>query len=322
MAHASALTVCSVSFNSRPWLEINRRLAERLNRGAELTWLIAENSPPGSASRVRPDDDRFRVVPGAVFERRPYAAGSYHHGAGMNMTLPHLSTRYVLFCDPDFFIVRTGWAHEVISHMSTEGLGVFGAPWHPRWTHKNRYFPCVHCMFVDLQRVPAAWLDFRPDYDRLPGYARRADTAGRTPASPFLRLAKLPDPLKLRKRRYVGSSRDVSWRIAQRVGAAEPSVRVECLQPVFRPGRQGFQDHVERLLPDRLSLVPKRRGYFSERRFQDHGLPDLEARGWEEFLWRGEPFGFHVRSQPKVKGKESLDDHLAAVAQVLGPFLA
>jgi hypothetical protein len=265
---------------------------------------------------IRPDDPRFRVVPGAAFERRPYASGSYHHGAGMNLTLPHIATRFALFCDPDFFIIKTGWMQEVVHHMAARGIGVFGAPWHPRWVYKNRYFPCVHCMFVDLRRIPRSGLDFRPDYEAIPGYARRPDTEERAAPRRRLGLAKLPDPFKLRKRRCIGCSRDVSWRIAHHV-AADASIRVECLQPVFVPRRTGFQYKIERLLPDRLCLVPKRKGYFTERRFEDHGLPDFAARGWEEFLWRGEPFGFHVRSQPKVKGEESLDAHLDAVVEVL-----
>jgi hypothetical protein len=306
------ITVCSVSFNSRPWLELNHQLARRLNADADLTWLVAENSPNDSALHLQWDDPRFRVVPGAPFEQRPYASGSYHHGAGMNVVLPRIATRYVLFTDPDFFIIKVGWARNVIGHMSTRKLGVFGAPWHPRWVYKNRYFPCVHCMFVDLERVPVEWLDFRPDYPTVPDYAR-------TPDSVEVPTTKLPDPLKLRKRRNIGSSRDVGWLIAQRA-SADPPVRVECLQPVFRPERRTFQSLVDRLLPDRLSLVPKRPGYFTERRFRDFGLPDLEARGWEEFLWRGDPFGFHVRSQPKVKGGQPLEDHLAAASEVLQHF--
>ena len=316
MVHGSLLTICSVSYNSRPWLEINLDLAHRLNRHIDLIWLVAENSPVGSPLQVGSDSERFQVMPGAAFEQRPYASGSYHHGRAMNLILPHVATRFALFCDPDFFIIKMGWVQEVIGHMLLRGLGVFGVPWHPRWVYKNRYFPCVHCMFVDLHRVPVAWLDFRPDYETVPAHARHPVAADRSSHLRWLGQIKLPDPLKFRKRRHIGQSRDVSWRIAQRV-AAEPSVRVECLQPVFRPSGRGLVHQVERLLPDRLCLVPKRPDYFTEQRFKDHGLPDLDSRGWEEFQWRGEPFGFHVRSQPKLKGKQSLATHLAEVAEIL-----
>ena len=63
--------------------------------------------------------------------------------------------------------------------MARRQLGVFGAPWHPRWIYKHRYFPCVHCMFVDRERVPLDWLDFRPDYETIPGHARQPAAADR-----------------------------------------------------------------------------------------------------------------------------------------------
>ena len=91
---------------------------------------------------------------------------------------------------------------------------------------------------------------------------------------------------------------------------------------MFHPPGERLPRYVDWLMPDRLSLTPKRKSYFTERRFQDYGLPDLDARGWEEFLWQGEPFGFHVRSQPKVKERQSLESHLAEVVEILGRLSA
>ena len=315
------LTICSVSFNSRPWLELNRDLARHLNPGLEFSWVVAENSPSHSQLRLASNDPGFVVIAGAEFEQRAYASGSYHHGRGMNFTLRHVTTRYALFSDPDFFVIRPGWMNALMEHMRLHRLAVLGVPWHPRWAYKHRYFPCVHCMLVDLEQVPVAWLDFQPDYERVPPHARQPEPTDRLPRTRRFWRPKLPDPFRFRKRRHIGQSRDVSWRIAQRVGA-QPGTRVECLQPVFRPERQGLSQAVERFLPDRWCLVPKRPGYFTERRFKDYGLPDLDARGWEEFLWQGEPFGFHVRSQPKVKERQSLKSHLAEVTEVLGRLSA
>ena len=69
--------------------------------------------------------------------------------------------------------------------------------------------------------------------------------------------------------------------------------------PVFRARdtlhRSRIARLLDRILPDRLSLVPKRRGYFSELGFADLGFADIAVRGCEEFLWRGQPFAFHIR---------------------------
>lgn len=306
-----SLTICSVSFNSGPWLELNRRLTIALNPNEAFTWLVAENSPTSSSQRVLPDITGFQVIPGAAFEQRVYGSGSYHHGRGMNTLLRHISTRYALFCDPDFYIIQHNWIHTVLRHMQEGDLAILGVPWHPRWVYKSRYFPCVHCMFVDLAAVPVENLDFTPDIEDIPGYARAAsDQANATSR------VKLPDPLKLRKRRHIGTARDVSWRIQHRY-ADDRMVRTECVQPVFRPALSRLRRQVETLLPDRWSLIPQRPGYFSENGFKELGLPDLDRFGWEEFLWRGHAFGFHVRSQPKLKLQDSLADHLADVRDVL-----
>ena len=121
------------------------------------------------------------------------------------------------------------------------------------------------------------------------------------------------DPLRLRKRRLVATSRDSSWRIYDRY-ARDPARPNECLQPVFDPGRTRG---LEVLLPDRLRLVPGRPGYFARAGFAARGLPDLAALGCEEFLWRDEPFGFHVRSQPKRKAAGSVEHPQARIAGIL-----
>ena len=48
------------------------------------------------------------------------------------------------------------------------------------------------------------------------------------------------------------------------------------------------------LTPGFASPVPKRPGYCSADGFGSMGAPDLASLGWEEFVWRGEPFAFHI----------------------------
>jgi hypothetical protein len=306
-----ALTICTVSFYSWGWLVLHMAFARRLAPEAELHWVVADNAPGGTRPAFPAGVD-VRVVPGAPFPDRPYAAGGYHHGAGLNATLAHVRTRHALFLDPDFFVVRPHWPSGVLAHMEERGLAFFGAPWHPRWVYKVRYFPCAHCLFVDGARVPLASLDFRPDYEEVPAHARRKESLplrGRV-----LRQAlRIVDPLRLRKRRLVATSRDSGWRIYDRY-ARDPARRTECLQPVFAPGGTRA---LERLLPDRLRFVPGRPGYFTRVGFAAHGLPDVAALRFEEFLWRDEPFGFHVRSQPKRKAAGSVEPHQARVAGIL-----
>ena len=151
----------------------------------------------------------------------------------------------------------------------------------------------------------SSWLDFRPDYETIPGHARRPRAADR---SPWLAWIKAPrsveapqaTPYRPLARRQLAHRAAGGRRLRCRVANA--------CQPVFRPPAAGLP------VPDRAAasrpLVPgpqASRVTSARTGFKDQGLADLDERGWEEFLWRGEPFGFHVRSQPKLKGKESLE---------------
>jgi hypothetical protein len=238
----------------------------------------------------------------------------------MNKTPAHVSTRFAVFCDPDFFIVKRNWVTDVVDHMKANELAIMGVPWHPRWVYKTRYFPCVHCMFVDLNKIPASALDFTPGFEGLPGYAKDPNRSRENNAKILKRFLWVVDPLNFRKRRHIGTSRDTSWRIYDRF-FADSAIRTECFQPVFSPDRTKLESLVDFVVPDRFSFGPKRRDYFTERGFGDRGYPDLVARGWEEFVWSDRPFGFHVRSQPKVKDKQSLEEHYREVETVLDAFL-
>jgi hypothetical protein len=56
---------------------------------------------------------------------------------------------------------------------------------------------------------------------------------------------------------------------------------------------------------DKSSLIPKQTNYYSSLSFADYQLPDFKKYGCEEFLWRNQPFGFHVRSFPKRNNQEN-----------------
>jgi len=304
-----ALTICTVSYESAGWLRLNLDLVRRLNPDSSVRWLVAENSPSDSAARLGRREPGFEVFEGAARENRLYASASYHHAAGLDIIVRQADTRYLLVLDPDFFIIRRNWIQDMITHMHTGNVAILGAPWHPKRTAKFRYFPCAHCTFVDLHKIHKETLDFSPDYESDPGWINGKKNRLSAARSLIARLT-------LAKRRRIGTARDTGWRLFRRY-ANDPSLKVECLQPVFqpRPGRR----LVDRFFPDRLSLTPKRRGYFSESGFAAHGLPDLQSNGWEEFLWNGMPFGFHVRCYP-IRDRKSglpLDAHYGAVKDLL-----
>jgi hypothetical protein len=69
------------------------------------------------------------------------------------------------------------------------------------------------------------------------------------------------------------------------------------------------------LTPDSVSPIPKQAGYCTPRGFKCAGAPDVAALGWEEFMWRHEPFAFHVGSVHSAGA-----DYVPALSRVIGAF--
>ena len=279
------LTVCSVAFKAKQCLDLNHRLMRALNDQSTLpTWLLFDNNDE-PAEQIN-GDPRFEVV------RPKERAGfmGYEHALGLTALLPHIRTRFVLFLDPDCFIVRPHWVRDVVAHMKDRQLAFFGTPINPRRHNSYRYFPYCVCMFVDLARVPRRELVFLPNVWNL-----------RDAVSYRLRDSIASVPRVGALFRWLLTERWLTngWQLRQRYGS-HPTLKNECVQPVWDvndtipPG--SLRRVIHHLTPASVSPVPKRPGYVSAVGFREMGAPDLEALGWEEFVWRGAPFAFHIGS--------------------------
>lgn len=298
------LTICSVSFGCRLYLDLNWRLTRRTNPQARINWLVMDNAMEGDEERMPDTDGRFRILAG--FPREGWRPNC-HHARALNELIKRVETRFLLILDPDFFILREQWMEEVLNHMDATGLCFFGAQWHPDAYWKPRYFPAPHCMFIDLGKVDRDALDFMPA--DCPGGSRRHPAMEKF-SSLVASMRQHDRYLRLIDRILVGRTRDTGYRTREILGRTENG-KVECLQAVSatRPGRS--VRWLDRLVPDRFSLTPKRRGYASNRSFGERRYPfDFHQYGWEEFLWKGRPFGFHVRRYVKRKkhGHDASED--------------
>ena len=325
------LTICSVYYDAftRACLLLNVDFARSRNAPDPPGWIVADNSPSKSIPDIFPEE--VETVQGLPPDPAIPASvrGSYQHGRALNSIVPLVETRYVLVLDCDFFIVQPDWASRMVEHAAAAGLGFFGPPWHPRWFNKYRGLPCIHCLLIDLALVDPEDLDFQPDLvDNLAARADPVDGTGADrAAAPRNRLRTVASNLRsivlLRDRATICSSRDTGIRLYDRF-SDDRHVASECLQPVYRPNhhfigprhaRGTLNRLVERLLPERLCYFPKRRDTYSESGFRDVGVYDADALGWEEFLWRGRPFGFHLRGyQNRRDDRQSLRDLETAVS--------
>ncbi|MEW6572039.1 MAG: hypothetical protein AB1374_00145 [Bacillota bacterium] len=330
-----SFTICTVSFNSGSLLELNYRLTKYLNpHMTGLNWVVVENTPRDGSYRVPLKDDRFTVIEGVEAPKMEKYRGSYHHAAGLNKAIGHVNTRFVLILDPDFFIVKKDWIKEVLDYMSANGLAFFGAPWHPRWYMKYRYFPCVHCMFIDLEKVNLKEIDFSPDLLNNPAPYRsklmreheiRVKQGNKIRAWLYL-LKHLRQVLAedLQQRQLIGSSRDTGYHIYEE-HSNKKNIRYDMVMPVYQPRVDSFvPPHVTKLqssrfleffMPDRLKYIPRKKNYFTKTGFKESGLVSLACYDWEEFMWNRKPFGFHIRGFLQQKRGSQVD--VATVAQVL-----
>ena len=302
------LTICTVSYNSADWINLNERLVNALNPDTNYHWIIVENSPRDSDKRIfTPMMPNMSIVEGAETEPDRYAVPSYHHGSGLNIGIQGVHTRYLLVLDPDFYIIQKGWIGSIVKYMLQNQIYILGAPWHPSRYKKWRYFPCAHCTFYDLKHINKDSLDFRPDYDTY----TRLDKKHKGLQKKF---SKWIDPLKLANRRLIGHSADTGYRIYLTYN--KNSLRNECFAPVFSPSNSSRL--FNKPFSDGMSLLPKKPGYYSEVDFAHTGLPDFRGVGCEEFFWNGNPFGFHVRSFPK---RNKAGESLSTILQYTDRFI-
>ncbi len=278
------LSIISVKFGSSVWFEQNLELIQRLNSDSKFDFFVVNND---SDPNFKPSLE-VQILP-AVPRVLHGDRGSYHHAAALNSALPFIKTRFLLILDPDFYVIQPNWIKAVIDNMKAQNLACFGSTWHPRWTYQYRYFPSVHFMLFDLEKIPLETLDFTPDIG--------VDWWDRT-------LARSWIPTSLKTISQIGTFRDTGSRV-QRL---YQKTKTECLQPHFdlESTTSGFNalQKISMILPDRFSLIPKRKNYFTTKSFLRASSPYAYQHQWEEFFWHNKPFGFHLRQVGRESGLE------------------
>jgi hypothetical protein len=293
--HQAHLSLVSVKFGSSALLERNIALVQQKNPNCQYQWLVVNNDFDSSFAPLG-----VRVLDGIP---KPDARdkGSTHHALALNLALERVQTRYVLLLDHDFFVLRPNWMADTLEHLRREHLAVLASQWHPRWSYQPQRLPSVHFMLLDLQQIPKAQLDFRPDFA-----GNRLDN--------FISSPRVPLPKSLRTLLQTGAYRDTGWRLLEQVRR----LKVECLElaldlPSLEQDAPWLHRAAQRLLPQRLSPLPKNISLYTPRHF----LPiEAQKRGWEEFFWCGAPFALHLRSVGNGLGDISEMDLLE---QVLSP---
>lgn len=291
------ITVCTVSYHHASHLRLNIALAKTLNADADIRWMVGENTPTDSPLRLDAADlpNVEVVATEGLIPDRPVAQ-DFHTGA-LTALIERVTTRYMLILDPDFYIVASDWLHDVIDYMQAHQLALLGAPWHPRHIRKYRYFPAVHCTFVDRQAFQQRPYSVKNIHHYRRGLALKAHyVAPGVPASKLqlkfrnLVMGRLFAPRWKRS----WAIRDTGSALFARYWAGE-AITNECLTPVFDPAEEldVLPRFMDTFLPEDLSYTPKHPNSYT--RTGGFIRPSEDTADWEQFLWRGKPFGFHMR---------------------------
>jgi hypothetical protein len=322
------ITICTVSFGHKRLIEMNVELTKKMNPNQVVHWVIVENTPDekGDTFSVGEKED-ILVVKGIKNNFKGIGSASYHHAFGLNSAIKEVKTKYALILDPDFFIIKKNWVNEIIEFMSDEGLAFWGVPYNPKRYMKYRYFPCIHCMFIDLSLVGKEEVDFNPDYNQpvfTPGNVvgkEKNEEVRRTFLASLIRHLRI----MIKRSSIVCSSRDTGYKIFEKF-YTKKKLKCGYASPVFKMGVSATKPFwvgsilsviLEKFLPERLCYLPKRNGYYSSTGFGELGYSDVFREGWDEFIWKGKPFGFHMQGANK---DGTTKDHSGEMERLSGVF--
>lgn len=308
------VTICSVyhSLAAKQFIELNRELTDKLNPGQKFTWVVSNNAPEDFRDHL--DPEKFKIVKGyserTIREapwippgKYPRGLDGFQHGGGLNKTRDAVKTRFAVFLDNNFYVVRPNWISDAIEHMKKHGLAFFGPPPDPLRLRHYRYFPNPHyCFFVDFSKLKLDKepLDFGPEISHQRKLKKNTFFNLRkvgeirnklSKISPGVgRMFKLLVQSPLMRDRGADAGRKIYARYAN-----DPTIKFEYVLPVIKVKLQ--YKIISFFYPERYSLLPKKRASYTSRGFLELGYFDAKTAGLEEYVWQGSPFGIHIRAK-------------------------
>ena len=278
---SQSLSIISVAFSDSGFLEKNVELTKHLNPQLKSRWIVVDNTPRSDLSISAAAC--VEILPG-VPRLRSRDKGSMHHAMALEKALREIRTRFVLFMDADFYVIRKDWIATLVTHVCEREIGIFGSVWHPRWFYQYRDFPSVHFMLVDLHQIPLTHIDLKPLISRDRWWL-------------IINNERVPWPSFLRDALKAQRCRDTGWRLYRRY-RCDPAVRVETLLPHYIPPASAqnlWERKLAPLLGDAWRKYPADPHSFTDESFLRVRWAEAYGQEWEEFFWQGAPFAIHLR---------------------------
>ena len=319
------ITICTVSHNDEIFIQKNIEMLSKLNKQIKINWIIAINKNINKKIKFENHGSNILLIDG--INENLIGSAALHHSISLNLTKKEVKTRFVLFLDPDFFLLKKIFINEMIDYMQSTNTPLIGSPYHPKWHTKFRYFPTCHCMFVDTNTISLDVLDFRPtkvvwdkEYSKYNQINHRKSLLNRI----FDKIIISNNFIKYNfvHRKYNGFDGDTSHRIYL-------NLRDKYKFKIFNPGFNIKNDWlipiswrlnnlIEFFLPEKYCFFPKRKKLII---FETKFINYLSSFSYECFYWKNQPIGFHIRGHPKkIINKRNKEKELENINNIISIF--
>ena len=320
------ITICTVCTNDEILIQKNIEIISKLNKQIKINWVIGINKKNISEVNFKTYDTNIKYTKGVPSEL--IGSIALNHSITLNLTKKYIDTRFVLFIDPDFFLLKENILEEIIKDMIAEKISFLGTPWYPKWHTKFRYFPCSHCLFVDTENISLDLFDFRPikifwdkEYYKYNLFIDRKSLFKRI----FFKMLSLNNFINYNfvHRKNNAFDGDTCHRIY--LNLRDSKYKFKIFNPGFNikndwliPISWKLNNLIEFFLPEKYCFFPKRKKLIV---FDTKFINYLSSFSYEGFYWKNQPIGFHIRGHPKRMIKErNKEEELENVNNIFKKF--
>ena len=299
------ITICTVCTNDELLIQKNIALISKLNKNINIKWIICFNKKINKDSLFKNHGAEIKYVEGV--DKDHIGSIALNHSIGLNITKKFIDSRFVIFIDPDFFLLRDNSILELIKYLQKNKLSFLGAPWHPKWHTKYRYFPCSHFLIVDTNTIDLENFDFRPInivWDKkFSFYNRYINNKKSIILKAINKVFRFNNFLfynflERKKNTFDG---DTSHRIF--LNLHKNIYKYEIFSVCFNinndwllPLNWKINYFIEKILPESLCFFPKNKNFII---FNSEFGNYLSKLSYEGFYWQNKVLGFHIRGHPK-----------------------
>jgi hypothetical protein len=347
-AREEDVTFISVSFRTADYLRLNRALQTALNPRQKIWWMVVDNTPDDATFGRVKEGDGFVLLPGVPLSRSEVETihyGSLAHSKAVNVAMNYCRTRHVVIVDPDCFVVMQDWLDNLRDQMATKSWAFWGAPYHPErlcpfnvFGKTYMYFPTAILLCIDREQLFSRHgypLDFVPDADPIFGkreYYHQLEAKARAVRARPHRL--LSDAVAVARRHGLGGLRHWMRLVAGPFGFdRRPDIGSQVHRRYRKSGAFGWAQVSysrrfpplfqiwKHLVPQALVNYPKRKDYWTNRKFP--GLVgELSAQGrWEQFWWNESPFAVHIGKTTYLPGSDDVTNLKRVLGDLLPPVI-